>query len=144
MRTSALVGLVIAVFCMRLGVRAAFGNDSRLDRNIPVRGLHLSAPSKKDLAMALEFIRDVLPRERVNTLILEFDYNFDFHSRPEFGDPAAIGRDEVRQIARLCRQKKIELIPQINCLGHQSWAKPNGAVLCREGIRWGGVSVAQV
>src|SRR6266699_2985981 len=58
---------------------------------LPVRGLHLSAPTKKDLAAALDFIRELLPQEQVNTLILEFDYDFDFRSRPEFAKASALG-----------------------------------------------------
>jgi hypothetical protein len=98
-------------------------------QGLPVRGLHLSAPSKKDLAAALEFFRSVLPKEGVNTLILEFDYQYDFQSRPEFSDPSALGKDDVRKIAQVCREGGIELIPQINCLGHQSWAERDGRFL---------------
>ncbi len=96
---------------------------------LPVRGLHLSAPSKSGLSEALDFIRDVLPQEGVNTLILEFDYGYDFQSRPEFADPSAMGKAEVRKLAEACREKGIQLIPQINCLGHQSWAKRNDRLL---------------
>ena len=88
---------------------------------LPVRGLHLAAPAKKDLAAVLAFIRESLPKEGVNTLVMEFGLRYDFHSRPEFADPAALGRDEVRQIAAACRESGITLIPQTNCLGHQSW-----------------------
>jgi Glycosyl hydrolase family 20, catalytic domain len=97
--------------------------------SLPVRGLHLMAPSKQDLAAAVEFIHKSLPRAGVNTLILEFDYGFDFKSRPEFADPSALGKDEVHQIVQACREEHIELIPQINCLGHQSWARHNGRLL---------------
>jgi hypothetical protein len=96
---------------------------------LPVRGLHVFAPAKKDLAAALDFIRDSLPTEGVNTLIMEFNYSFDFQSRPEFADPNALGKDGVQQIVKACREKGIELIPQINCLGHQSWAEHNGRFL---------------
>jgi hypothetical protein len=96
---------------------------------VAVRGLHLSAPTKKDLAVAIEFIRESLPKEGVNTLILEFDFSFDFQSRPEFADPSALGKEEVQQVAKACREMGIELVPQINCLGHQSWAKRNGRLL---------------
>jgi hypothetical protein len=98
---------------------------------IPVRGIHLSAPAKKDLALATGFIRTVLPREGVNTLILEFDYNFDFQSRPEFSSKDALNRDDVRQIVSACRDAGVELIPQINCLGHQSWAKQTDRLLVK-------------
>ncbi len=115
--------------CLCSGTNAAPGQNQALDKSVPVRGLHLSAPAKKDLAAAVQFIHELLPTEGVNTLILEFDFNFDFRSRPEFADPSALGRDEVQQIARACRENGIELIPQINCLGHQSWSKRNGRLL---------------
>ena len=96
---------------------------------IPVRGLHVFAPAKKDLADALEFIRVALPKEGVNTLIMEFNYTFNFTSCPEFADPSALGKDEVAQLAKACQEKGIELIPQINCLGHQSWAERTAKLL---------------
>lgn len=98
---------------------------------LPVRGLHMNAPAKKDLPASLEFIREVLPKEGVNTLILEFNYGYDFRSRPEFANPSALGKDDVRQIVAACRQKRIELIPQINCLGHQSWSRNTDRLLAR-------------
>ncbi len=96
---------------------------------LPVRGLHFFAPSKKDLPDCLAFIREALPREGVNILIVEFGYQYDFKSRPEFSDASALGRPEAGEIARACREAKVELIPQINCLGHQSWARNNGRLL---------------
>ena len=98
---------------------------------LPVRGLHLSAPAKKDLPAVVEFIREALPKEGVNTLILEFDYNFDFQSRSEFANPSALGKRELQQLVKACREKGIELIPQINCLGHQSWAERTDRLLVK-------------
>ena len=97
--------------------------------SLPIRGLHLSAPAKTDLPLAEKFIADALPKTGVNTLILEFDYNYDFQSRPEFAAPDALGQKEVRRLAQLCRDHGIALIPQLNCLGHQSWAKKNDRLL---------------
>jgi len=106
------------------GALSAAGADPSKEAEpmtLPIRGLHVSAPAKKDLAKALEFIRESLPKEGTNTLVMEFGYGYDFHSRPEFADPSALGRDEVRQMAAACRQEGVTLIPQLNCLGHQSW-----------------------
>lgn len=61
--------------------------------------------------------------------MLEFNYRFDFQGRAEFADSSALGKSEVRQISKACRDSGIQLIPQINCLGHQSWAKRNGRLL---------------
>jgi hypothetical protein len=99
--------------------------------SLPVRGIHFSAPSKRDLPVCLEFIREVLPKEGVNTLILEFNYRYDYRSRPEFANPSALGKKEVGQIAKACREAKIDLIPQINCLGHQSWSRHTAALLTK-------------
>lgn len=96
---------------------------------VPVRGLHVFAPAKKDLAAALAFIREALPKEGVNTLIIEFNYGFDFQSRPGFADPSALGKAEAAQLAAACRENGIALIPQINCLGHQSWAERTAKLL---------------
>jgi hypothetical protein len=96
-----------------------------------VRGLHATAPSKRALPAALDFIRGPLADAGVNTLILEFNATFDFKSRPEFADPSALNRDDVRQIAKACRDKRIQLIPMINCLGHQSWAERNDRFLTK-------------
>lgn len=96
---------------------------------LPVRGLHVSVPSRGELADFTAFIRGALPREGVNTLIVEFGYRFDFRSRPEFSDGSAPGRGEAAEIARACREAGVEFIPQINCLGHQSWAGNNGRLL---------------
>jgi len=121
--------ILAASLWFSINLAASEPQSQPLDRRVPVRGLHLSAPSKRDLPAALEFIRTALPKERVNTLILEFNYGFDFQSRPEFADPSALGREEVQQLAKACRENGIELIPGLNCLGHQSWAKRNGRLL---------------
>jgi hypothetical protein len=123
------IGVVATMLFLCFRVSVADERNQSPEKAVPVCGLHLSAPARKDLAVAVEFVREVLPKEGVNTLILEFNYNFDFQSRPEFANPAALGKDEVQQIAKACREKRIELIPQINCLGHQSWAKRNGRFL---------------
>lgn len=96
---------------------------------LPVRGIHFSAPGKRDLPATLEFIRTALATNGVNTLIIEFNYRYDFQSRPEFADPSALGRAEMKQLLDTCRARGIELIPMINCLGHQSWAARNDRLL---------------
>src|SRR5689334_600236 len=122
-----LVTVLATAFFLIATVEA--GDSPAPDRRLPVRGLHVSMPAKKDFAATAAFIRESLPKEGVNTLILEFDYNYDFRSRPEFADPSAPDAGDVRQIAKACREAGIELIPQLNCLGHQSWAKHNGRLL---------------
>jgi hypothetical protein len=66
----------------------------------------------------------------VNVLILEVDYNFRFKSHPELRagrDP--ITRQGARKFAALCRRHGIRVIPQFQCLGHQSWRQRTGPLL---------------
>lgn len=116
-----------------LGVGAAAAPAAPAERPsagvLPIRGLHLSAPAKSATPQLLTFIRQELPKMDVNTLILEIGYQYDYTSLPEFADSSAMGEVELKQVLQACREKGIELIPQINCLGHQSWAQYNGRLL---------------
>lgn len=105
------------------------GGDLQVARELPIRGLHLMGPSAEDLPALTSFIRKDLPKEGVNTLVLEFDFNFQFKKRPEMAPQGALSLDQIKQIVAACREAKVRLIPQINLLGHQSWAENNGQLL---------------
>lgn len=90
---------------------------------LPVRGIHLAAPKPGEIPLALRFINEALPKEGVNTLILEINYGFQFTRRPEMAEDGALSREQLQQLSAACREKGIKLIPMINMLGHQSWAK---------------------
>jgi glycosyl hydrolase family 20 len=95
----------------------------------PIRGLHIAAPKADELALAVKFIQEALPKEGVNVLVLEFNYGYRFSKRPEVAEPDALSRDDVKQLVAACRKAGVRLIPQINLLGHQSWAKNTAALL---------------
>lgn len=89
---------------------------------LPVRGLHIMAPKPDEIDLAVRFIREALPKEGVNTLVVEFDYHYQFTRRPEIADPDALSKDDVKKLVAACHDAGVRLIPQINLLGHQSWA----------------------
>src|SRR5690349_4918128 len=95
----------------------------------PILGLHLSAPKPAELPLAIKFITEALPKEGVNVLVLEFNYNYQFTKRPEVAEQGSLSREDVKQLVAACRKAGVRLIPQINLLGHQSWAKNTGALL---------------
>lgn len=94
-----------------------------------VRGLHVSAPRPEEVDLAVRFIREALPKEGVNLLVIEFGYRYRFSRRPEIGEDNALGPEQVARMVEACRQSGVRLIPQINCLGHQSWGKTTFALL---------------
>jgi len=96
---------------------------------LPVRGIHLAAPRPDEMDLALRFIREALPKEGVNTLVLEFNYRYRFASHPEVVDEPALTREDLVRLAEACRTAGVRLVPMINLLGHQSWAKTTFGLL---------------
>jgi hypothetical protein len=96
---------------------------------LPIRGIHLAAPMPDDMALAERFLKEALPKQGVNTLVLEFNYRFQFAKHPEVVDSPALSADDVRRLAADCRAAGIRLVPMINLLGHQSWARTTFGLL---------------
>lgn len=93
-----------------------------LDEKLPVRGICIKAPSADGVDRFVKFIDDVLAPAHINTLILRVDYNYQYQSHPELQDSIALSASDVKKMVAVCRKHHINLIPQINLLGHQSWA----------------------
>ena len=103
--------------------------QKKLDKILPVRGLCISAPTPANLDSFITFINNELPSRYVNTLILRIDYRYQFKSHPELVDTLALSYDDVKKIVEASKKNHIRLIPQINLLGHQSWANKPGKLL---------------
>ncbi len=92
------------------------------------RGIHLGA---RNDAQAAQLIT-ALPRlasAGVNVVVLEVNYDFEFQSHPEVRGSEFISAAQAHELARAARTNGILLIPQINCLGHQSWGKTTAPLL---------------
>jgi len=88
--------------------------------DLPIRALLLSVPASEDVPMFCNFIREALPREGVNTLVVRFRYQYQFKCHPELADRGALSEADVKQIVLACREAGIALVPKMNLLGHQS------------------------
>jgi hypothetical protein len=89
---------------------------------LPVRGFAIVAPRPTGVDSFVMFIKKELIPRHVNTLVLRVDYGYQFKSHPELIDSFALSEKEVKKIVRACKQGDIKIVPQINLLGHQSWA----------------------
>src|SRR5215213_9592458 len=101
----------------------------KADSLFPVRGFAIAVPAPKLLDSFITFINQELAPRKVNTLILRVDYNYQYKTHPELAGTPALSQTEVKKIVKACRQNNIRIIPQINLLGHQSWAGQIGKLL---------------
>jgi len=71
----------------------------------------------------------LLHKKGINTLFLEIAYNYQWKSLPELYDKNGLSEKMAKEIARCCKNLSIDLIPEINCLGHQSWENETFSLL---------------
>lgn len=88
----------------------------------PIKGFSISAPNSGNLDSFLVFINKELAPREINTLILRVDYGYKYKSHPELVAERSLSFEEVQKIREACRVNGINIIPQINLFGHQSWA----------------------
>lgn len=103
--------------------------NANLDSILPVRGLAIAAPSVQKMDVFLKFIDEELAPGHFNLLILRVDWNYAYECHPELRDPNPLTKQDVKRIVDICRKHNIRIAPQINLLGHQSWAETTYALL---------------
>lgn len=121
---------VVLISISNLSFSQVSENVKALPANIlPVRGFCIGAPQSKDLDRFIKFIDEELATRKVNTLILRVDYNYQYESHPELRDSDALSKKEIKKLVAVCKKNNIGIIPQVNLLGHQSWAGKIGNLL---------------
>lgn len=95
----------------------------------PVVGLCIAAPGVDGLESFISFIHKELGPGGINTLVLRVDYNYAFESHPELRNESTLSRKQVKMLVAAARKEGIQIIPQINLLGHQSWHGKLGKLL---------------
>jgi hypothetical protein len=121
-----MVAILIFLSCLGFSSLRA---QTALDSLMPIRGLCIDLPRPAGLDSFLRFVDQELPLRRINTLLLLVDYRYRFKTVPELTDSFALSNEEVKRIVSVCRKNNIRIIPQINLLGHQSWANHTGRLL---------------
>jgi hypothetical protein len=84
------------------------------------RGVHLWVDRE---SRARELIRTLpaLARAGANTVVIEVNYSFEFQAHPELRKQNFITRKTAHALAVAARRNGLRLIPEFNCLGHQSF-----------------------
>ena len=113
--------LLLSFLCLCF-VQVSLG-QTKIDQTLPVRGLAIAAPSVQGVDLFCKFISEELAPAHFNLLILRVDWNYSYESHPELRDHNPLSKADVRKIVDVCKRHNIKIAPQINLLGHQSWAK---------------------
>jgi len=100
-----------------------------LDELLPIRGLCVQAPQRQRIDEFIKFIDEVLAPGKINTLILRVDYGYEYTSYPELRSRNSLTKEDVKKLVEACKKHGINLIPHLQLLGHQSWAKNTGKLL---------------
>lgn len=95
----------------------------------PIKGFCIAAPQSDGIDAFVTFIDEELAPRGINTLVLRVDFNYQFESRPELREENALSESDVKKLVAIADQHDINIIPQINLLGHQSWAGDIGKLL---------------
>ncbi|SRR5258705_6333912 len=123
--------LLLAVMSALVTAPGNLKAQNNLDSILPLRGFAIAAPLPSYVDSFLLFIENELAPRKVNTLILRVDYNYQYKSHPELRDSIALSNDDAKKIVGACRKHFMKIIPQINLLGHQSWASKTGNLLLK-------------
>ena len=118
--------LIISNLC--LSMHLSFAQTPVKDQ-LPVRGFCIAAPGSDRVDEFVKFIDQELAPRKVNVLIIRIDYNYAFERHPELRDSSVLTKAEVKKMVEACRKNNIQLMPQVNMLGHQSWADKIGNLL---------------
>jgi len=87
------------------------------------RAVHLLHYNSDNELRKLRVQIPTLAQMGINKIILEVDYHFTFQSYPNMRQTdSTITREGAKLFAQLCRDYGIDIIPQFQCVGHQSWA----------------------
>jgi hypothetical protein len=125
-----LLALGITAGCHTPGTQSSAWTKNWRAQNPTWRGVHLAVKNDRD-ADALLAQLPRLKADGVNVIIAEIDYDFDFRSHPELHTARCVTKSSAQRLAHAARENGIRLIPQINCLGHQSWSSNTLSLLVK-------------
>lgn len=120
---------LISLICLQLNAQDKSSPEIFRGNLLPVKGFCIAAPRVAGVNDFVSFIEEGLASRSVNTLILRVDWNYSYKSHPELQDSGALSKGDVKKIVAACKKHNIRIIPQVNLLGHQSWAGRIGNLL---------------
>ena len=117
---------VLALFALVLAVSSVCpAGESR-----PWLGVHVGLNSQGNTAQLTEVVGR-LADLGINAIVAEINYGYEYQSHPELRSANGSSKEQIRKLAAECKARHVRLIPQFQCLGHQSWSKRTAPLLVK-------------
>lgn len=94
----------------------------------PWRGVHIGIGSGRAVEQLTAVVGE-LSGLGINVIVGEINYGYEYKSHPELRRGGASSAEQIKKLLAECRRHKVRLIPQFQCLGHQSWSKNTAPLL---------------
>ncbi len=94
-----------------------------LAKNTKWKAIHLLSYTSDAKIHQLSLQIPGLSKLGINVLFLEINYHFDFQSHTELRAKEFVTKEAAEELAKVCKENNIRLIPQFQAFGHQSWAE---------------------
>ena len=96
----------------------------------PWRGVHILMTTQDKTEQLTEAIGG-LADLGINVIIAEINYGYEYQSHPQLQADNPSKKEQIKKLVVECRAHHIRLIPQFQCLGHQSWSKYTAPLLAK-------------
>ncbi len=114
----------IFIILLTLGTLVCNGQNT-----FKVQGLCIAAPNADGVDEFIKFVEEELGPNGINTLVLRVDFNYAYESRPELRGTNPLSKEQIKKLVAVAKKHHINLIPQVNLFGHQSWAGKTNKLL---------------
>jgi len=112
------------------GLRVEESAWPRANGRVAWRGVHVGISSQKAVEQLTEVVGE-LARLGINAIMAEINYGYQYQSHPELRAGNASGSEQIKKLLLECRMYSVRLIPQFQCLGHQSWKATTAPLLTK-------------
>ncbi len=86
--------------------------------DLPFRGLHITGAGNLPKFEEILQLIDRLGTWKYNALVFEYDDRFAFERYPVLNHPAALSKDQIREMRGFAADRYLEIIPSLDSLGH--------------------------
>jgi hypothetical protein len=116
---------VLSLALLALPVQVCPAQEAR-----PWAGVHVGINSQGQTKALMDVVGK-LADLGINVIVAEINYGFEYQSHPELRSDNGSTKEQIRKLADECKARHVRLIPQFQCLGHQSWSRRTAPLLTK-------------